>query len=171
MTSVALTRPLARKDDIIIQELPDETLVYDLRTHRAHCLNNTAAIIWGYCDGKSSIDELTRRLAGDLDHPVEKDLVLLCLDRLAAAGLLEVADRNEFRQINRRQLIRSAGIGAALAIPLIVSIIAPEAAQAATCRPNGSSCSSSSQCCSNCCRGTPRRCRASGCGGEEEEEE
>ncbi len=33
--------PSARRKDLIIEELPDEVLVYDLNTDRAHCLNKT----------------------------------------------------------------------------------------------------------------------------------
>jgi hypothetical protein len=33
------TKPLARKEGLVIQELPDEVLVYDLDRDRAHCLN------------------------------------------------------------------------------------------------------------------------------------
>jgi hypothetical protein len=34
--------PKARKKDLIVERLEDETLVYDLKTDRAHCLNHSA---------------------------------------------------------------------------------------------------------------------------------
>ncbi|MDQ2976351.1 MAG: hypothetical protein M3R69_13215 [Acidobacteriota bacterium] len=35
--------PQARKKDLIIEELPNERLVYDWKNNRAHCLNQTTA--------------------------------------------------------------------------------------------------------------------------------
>ena len=38
--------PKARQEQLTVRELPDETVVYDLARHKAHCLNPTAALIW-----------------------------------------------------------------------------------------------------------------------------
>ena len=38
--------PRARTSELIVKELPDETLVYDLANDKAHCLNHTAALVW-----------------------------------------------------------------------------------------------------------------------------
>jgi hypothetical protein len=38
--------PRVRKKNLIIDELADEVLVYDLDRHKAHCLNRTAALVW-----------------------------------------------------------------------------------------------------------------------------
>src|SRR6266498_3512906 len=43
--------PRARTEDLIVEALPTETLVYDTRTHLAHCLNLSAATVWKHCDG------------------------------------------------------------------------------------------------------------------------
>ena len=43
------------------------------------------------------------------------------------------------------------GLGAIVAVPLVTSIVAPTAAQAATCFPSGHACASGPQCCSNLC--------------------
>ncbi|PYS79821.1 MAG: hypothetical protein DMF70_12375, partial [Acidobacteria bacterium] len=56
------TKPLARKEGLVIQELPDEVLVYDLDRDRAHCLNETAAFVWQRCDGRTSTVEIARSL-------------------------------------------------------------------------------------------------------------
>jgi len=58
----AIDRPLARQDRLVVQELSEEVLVYDLDRHRAHCLNRTAALIWRHCDGSTSVAEMARRL-------------------------------------------------------------------------------------------------------------
>jgi hypothetical protein len=37
--------PKNRKNDIVIQELKDEILIYDLTTNKAYCLNETSAAV------------------------------------------------------------------------------------------------------------------------------
>ena len=52
----------ARHDELVVQELPDEVMVYDLKSHKAHCLNKTAAFIWNHCDGETSVADLVTLL-------------------------------------------------------------------------------------------------------------
>jgi hypothetical protein len=54
--------PFARTHQLIVQEVPDEVLVYDLDRHKAHCLNRTSAIVWKHCDGKTTVAEAKRLL-------------------------------------------------------------------------------------------------------------
>ncbi len=35
--------------DLVMKEMPDEVLLYDLKQHKAHCLNQAAALVWRYC--------------------------------------------------------------------------------------------------------------------------
>src|SRR6266849_5376674 len=56
--------PKARKDKLIIKELDDETLVYDLDRDKAHCLNTTAARVWKHCDGTTTVGEIAASLSG-----------------------------------------------------------------------------------------------------------
>ena len=37
--------PRARQDELVVEELPDETLVYDLKRHKALCLNRTSVLV------------------------------------------------------------------------------------------------------------------------------
>ena len=53
--------PKARHNKLVIQELEDEVLVYDLERNQAHCLNRTAALIWEHCDGKQTVWGLASR--------------------------------------------------------------------------------------------------------------
>jgi hypothetical protein len=43
-----------RKQGLVIKELPDEVLVYDLDRNKAHCLNHSAAEVWERCDGRTT---------------------------------------------------------------------------------------------------------------------
>jgi hypothetical protein len=154
MTKKKSPNPRARKDGLIVQNLPDETLVYDLERDRAHCLNETAAFVWRHCDGQLSAKEIARALTNRIKHPVDEKLVWLALEQLKSNHLLADAPAPPpaFASLNRRDLVRALGLSAAIAIPVVASIVAPMPAQAATgCIGNGGNCAGNpSGCCSGC---------------------
>lgn len=145
--------PRARQEGLLIQELPDELLVYDRIRHKAHCLNQSAALVWKYCDGTTYINQLTRILSKETDSPVGEEFVFMAFDQLAKAHLLqgEQPKWQEVSGISRREVMRRIGTAAALALPLVSSITAPEAVQAATCLVSGQACTTSAQCCTLVC--------------------
>ncbi|HWT03886.1 MAG TPA: PqqD family protein [Pyrinomonadaceae bacterium] len=124
--------PLARTDRLVVQELPDEVLVYDLERHKAHCLNKTSAMVWERCDGRTTVAEMTRRLGRELSAPVDDDVVWLALAQLRRFHLLEEGSGSAgLLKISRRDLVRKY-LPAALTVPLILSVPAPTPAQAAS---------------------------------------
>lgn len=128
--------PRARTDELLIEEFPDETLVYDLRRDRAHCLNRTASLVWRACDGRTQVKEIAGRLASEAGLPADEALVWMALTRLEKARLLaERVDAPGPRAgYARREVIRTLGLTGALALflPAVESIVAPLAAQAAS---------------------------------------
>lgn len=144
--------PRMRAHGLAIDDLPDEVLVYDLERHQAHCLNRSAALVWRGCDGNSSPAEIARRLTVELDSPFSEDLVWLALNELEKRQLLEqpATVPAQFAVLSRRQMVRRLGLAAALAVPVVTSIVAPSAAEAATCIPSGSPCSNTVLCCTVC---------------------
>ena len=148
--------PKARSENLIIKELPDETVVYDLLTDKAHCLNETAARVWRNCDGTLTISELCEALELETNQPVPADLIWLALDQLEKFNLIEnTAWRPPLLQgINRRDLIRRVGI-ATIALPLIVSISASPAHAQASLFPPGQCCGNPNDCASNNCSQAP----------------
>jgi len=74
--------PIARKKSLIIKELPTETLVYDLETDKAHCLNETAARVWKNCDGQQTVAQLRELTEQETNSPVPEEMVWLALDQL-----------------------------------------------------------------------------------------
>ena len=146
------TNAQARKDGLIVQKLPDETLVYDLERDRAHCLNQTAALVWRHCDGQSSVKQIARALKDKTGQPVDEKLVWLAIDQLGRNHLLKETPPlpPQVAAMNRRELVRVLGLTAAIAIPVVASIVAPMPSQAATgCATSGQSCVSVG-CCSGC---------------------
>ena len=152
-------RPVARKQGLVIQELPDEVLVYDLDRDRAHCLNTTAAFVWQRCNGRNSTAQIAQSLGRQFDCAVDEKIVWLALDQLGRNHLLDKrpAPPPALMGMDRRAMVRALGIAAVVAIPVVKSIVAPTPSQAVTCVPKGGSCSVAAQCCpglSQCTGGT-----------------
>ena len=118
-------KPLARKDGLVIQELPDEVLVYDLNSDRAHCLNQTAAFVWQRCDGRNTTAQIARKLGQQFDCSVDEKIVWLALDQLGRNHLLarQPVPPAELMGMNRRSMLRALGLAGAVAVPLVTSIM------------------------------------------------
>ena len=149
--------PLARKEGLIVEQMPDEVLVYDLERHKAHCLNRTAAFVWQLCDGKSDASKIARRMEKEFNAKVSDDLVFLALDQLGKDHLLETRFTLpvEMSGLTRRQVMKRIGLATAIALPVVISIMSPTAANAVTCIASGNTCSTTVVCCSTLSTCTP----------------
>ena len=151
--------PIARKNGLIVKEVADEVLVYDLDRNKAHCLNQAAALIWEHCDGKTSIDEIAARVASATGLSADREIVLLALTQLRKSRLLEgeTAKVDSAPGLTRRDLIKRIGV-AAVAVPLVTSILAPTASATTSC---GGLCMANSDCptaCQICDTAASNRC-------------
>ena len=110
-----------------MRPLSDETLVYDLKRDKAHCLNPTAAAVWQHCDGRTSVPELAAMLRRECDIAADDDVVWLALRQLQKARLLQerLQPPPELQRPSRRELIRRLGVAAA--VPIVMTILAPTA--------------------------------------------
>jgi hypothetical protein len=147
--------PVARTEGLIVEEVSDEVLVYDEQSDKAHCLNHTASLIWKHCDGQTSAVQIAALLEAELKLPVSEQVVNVGLHELSRRKLLtEDSVLPELARLSRRRLVNSMGLTAMVALPLIISIVAPTAAQAgspdpcapATDKPIGCPCSSDNEC-------------------------
>ncbi len=82
-------RPLARKSDTFSENLPQEVVLYDKINNKVHCLSKTAAAVWESSDGTRTVDDLAQIVEGKSGAPVDRKLVLLALDELEKADLME----------------------------------------------------------------------------------
>lgn len=153
MKPVRSTKPRARREGLVVQTLPDETLVYDLERDLAHCLNQTAALVWDRCDGSSTTRQIARAVSNDLSHPIDEKFVWLALDQLSRNHLLTSSPPAPISGMGRREVMKALAVSAAVAVPVVASIVAPTPAQAATCKPNGAGCLSPAECCTGLCSG------------------
>lgn len=124
-------RPIARKSGLVVQEVPDEVLVYDLESNKAHCLNQSAAIIWKSCDGTNSVSEIAKLVENQAGGRVTEDFVWLAIDQLSETNLLEKQIPSTFAGTSRREVIKRIGLASVIAIPVIASLVAPQSALAA----------------------------------------
>ena len=131
--------PRARNDHLVIKQVADETLVYDLERHRAYCLNAAAGLIWDQCDGRTDADQMAAVLQSKLGLPRDEAVVQLGLAGLERAHLLveRLAPALLAARYSRRKFLVKAGVvGLAVLLPTVISIVSPTAAQAATCIAN-----------------------------------
>jgi hypothetical protein len=120
---MSVRAPLARSEDLVVEELEDEVLIYDQRSDHAHCLGASATRVWRACDGRTTVEQLSAAL--DLDAAT----VIRALEELDETGLL---DSEPTPGVTRREAtVKMAKFGAAAAsAPMIYSIIAPTPALA-----------------------------------------
>ncbi len=180
MKTTRALMPCARQDELVVEELPDETLVYDLKRHKARCLNRTAALVWRHCDGRSSVADVAALLEEQLATPTDEAVVWMALDRLGRAHLLSepVTLPADKAQYSRREVLRTLRrvAGISLLLPVIESIVAPRAAHAASCvslavclaRPPSSCgnhviCGTEQEAAPNCCKEVGGKCESSPC--------
>lgn len=125
--------PLARSTQLEVVRLHEETVVYDLRTDKAHCLNPTSARVWKSCDGRHTAGEIASAMERELGSAVPVDVVALAIAELGKAGLLELPEGTKAaRGISRREVVRRTAGLATIALPVISTLLAPTSASAAS---------------------------------------
>ena len=135
-----------QRKQLIVKSLENELLLFERETSTAHCLNEIAGEIWAACEQQRTAAEVTEFLRlRRLD--LQQEIVFKCLKRMAASGLLEEIEPENI-SIERRDLIRRAGLVAAALLPIaITSVLVPPAAAAASCAQLGQACSPTFHCC------------------------
>lgn len=155
-------RFIARREGLVVQEMDNEIMVYDLKTNKASCLNETAALVWQNCDGKRNAEEIAEVLSIELKTKVDRNVVDFALYQLQTEKLLEQesSESSPFADLSRRDVIKRVGLSSLVALPIIATLTAPVAAQMGSCmpqpamNPTGCPCGSPSECAMNCTGGT-----------------
>lgn len=118
--------PTARKANLVIQEVPNEVLVYDLDNNKAHCLNHTAALVWNACNGSRSVPEIAQIIGLEAGSEIPDELVWLAIDQLNESDLLERQIQSELAGSSRREAIKKLGLASMIALPIVASLVAPQ---------------------------------------------
>lgn len=67
-------RPKVR-DDVTIQELGDEVMIYDSHNEKVHILNNTAHCIWDLCNGNYTLREIKEQMCKKFPNISEQEIL------------------------------------------------------------------------------------------------
>jgi hypothetical protein len=139
--------PVARKENLVIQEFEDELIIADNNGNSAHCLSPIAARVWEYCDGYNTIDDIANLVEDDLDIPLDRDvdmrgLIWITLEELQRYGLIKeylnkplnqpISDANLSRRKMLKRLSIAGGFAAGTMFPAVRSMMMPEPAMSAS---------------------------------------
>jgi hypothetical protein len=113
------------RDQLIVEELGAELMIYDQKRNQAFCLNQKAALVFQYCDGKTTLAGLSARLTQTLGEPVDEKVVQFALEGLSQDGLLEPLDFPPIvtAGMTRREVVQKIGVRAAVALPLVTTLL------------------------------------------------
>jgi len=112
------------RDQLVIEELGTELMIYDQRRNQAFCLNQKAAFVWQHCDGKTTIAEIAVQMAQSLREPIDPAVVRLALQGLSKDGLLETTFLPFVAEgLTRRDMMQKIGVSAAVALPLVTALM------------------------------------------------
>lgn len=120
--------PIARQNGLVVQEISDEVLVYDLDANKAHCLNVSVALVWKSCDGTNSVREIADQFQANGGGKVTEEFVWLAIGQLNENNLLESKVHPKFTGRTRRQALKDIGLASMVALPVIASLVAPQKA-------------------------------------------
>ena len=134
--------------------MPDEVLVYDSRTDKGFCLNQTAAFVWKSCTGENSVTDIVKQFENKSGAAVENDLIWLAIDQLNERNLLEGNVPAHFAGESRRSVLKKIGFASMVALPVIASMAAPTAVMAVGC--SGTRNGNAGECTG--CEGAPCSC-------------
>jgi hypothetical protein len=160
-TDTARSSFAPKHKNVIVRQLSDEFLLYDKATNKAHCLNQSAADIWHLCDGKRTVVDIARVLQKQSKSPVDEQMLWVALIEFQNAGLLrnDIPGLHAGRGMSRRDAVRRVGAtAAALAVPVIASVLVPKAEAAVSCSTLGGACNPRP-----CCTGMLLSCVAHIC--------
>lgn len=125
---------------LVVESIGQELVVYDKKNDTAHMLDHRAAAIWRAAEGGCTMESLLPLVNAESTEQREA-LVQLAVTDLEQAGLL-VTDAPI--TMPRRSLMKT--LGAAAALPLVVSILAPAPAAAASNLAAAASCTVADTC-------------------------
>lgn len=161
--------PKTRQDNVVIQELGQEILIYDLNDNKAFCLNETSAMIWQLCDGNRTVSQIAESVGRKLNQPANAEIVWLALDQLKKENLVSVSE-DDFKNssdVSRREMIKKAGLTSMIALPVVSSLVAPKAINASShlCDSTSAACTAPTGRPNDCCCQNGPQCQSGNCVG------
>src|SRR4051812_29767632 len=121
-----------RVEGVQIERSADEILAVKTDTFEAHALNQSAAVVYDLCDGKSSRAEMAAEIHRRTGLPADEEIVDLALSELVETGLVVLNDAVSSPVVTRRSLIRRLTLtsAATMMLPVIETVLVPSVASA-----------------------------------------
>jgi len=145
--------PRLRAENLVVKELANEILIYDLDNNKAFCLNETARLILDECDGTKSIDDALKSVNRRLKADLNEELVWLMIEQFKQSNF--IAGNYDLpvqtTKISRRKILQTAAL-MGVALPLVTSLVAPISTHAASCAQTNQPCSNTPGGGSTCCQ-------------------
>jgi len=126
-----IKHPLARSERLLVENIDDETVIYDEDTKVAHALKPLAAAVFSYADGKNSSAEIAELASYRLGSGVNEAQVDEAVAELDSCALLDEPGLEG--GVSRRDALKrfgAVGVAASASTLLISSIAAPMASAA-----------------------------------------
>jgi hypothetical protein len=124
----------SKKDDMLVREVGDETVIYDRSSDKFLRLNAAASIAWRHCQEEKTLHQLAICIGEELGVPADETVAELAVQELLREGLLvNIEDNYQVTPgITRRAGMQhfAAGTAASMVLPLVVSMVAPNPAAA-----------------------------------------
>lgn len=121
-----IMHPCARSERLLIENIDDETVIYDEESKTAHALKPLAAAVFLYADGKNSLGEIAELASYRLGTAVSEAQISEAVTELDECALLDVPELED--GVSRRDALKrfgAVGVAAGAGTMLISSIAAP----------------------------------------------
>ena len=145
--------PLLRTENLVVKELPNEILIYDLENNKAYCLNETARLIMNECNGVNSVDDSIISLNRKLNTKLDEEMIWMVINQFQEFNLIEKGYEIPVQttKVSRRRILQTAA-ALGIALPIVTSLVAPIAAHAQSgCIKQGQPCAGLQD--TACCQG------------------
>ena len=113
-----ISRPVARSEQLLVESVGDEAVIFDLGTRSSHALKPLAAAVFNYADGSRTVAEIAELVSYRLATQVTEADVTEAVEQLAALGLLDAPELDvDGGGLSRRDALKTfAAVGAGAAL-------------------------------------------------------
>ncbi|CAD5981199.1 hypothetical protein PCC9214_04763 [Planktothrix tepida] len=129
--------PVARTENLLLQDIGNELIIYDQDNNSSHCLTPLAVRIWELSNGQNTVNDIAHKLEKEFNLPADSDvdmrgLVWLTLEELERYKLIKEYRKEPIAipNISRRKAIKTATLVGGFAIgsmfPGVKSIASPD---------------------------------------------
>ncbi len=81
-------KPIARKNNLVVQRDTGELFIEDLVSKKSIYLNPTSAYVWEKCDGRKSEKEIAQEMGIELGVSVSEKVIRMAFSKLSEECLI-----------------------------------------------------------------------------------